>query len=155
MKRRRAVIFLVLITMGATAAAFTLWARSAKQPSALRVISEEEKATVPSLLAGPWVQDPDARVGKVKALHGADENRVLSELGEPNETFEFPVEEFYGEFRIELWNTYPPDDTRSRGVRILEWQWRYKEFSFAVWFHKVDGRWIVLDTCRWKKGIAF
>ncbi|MBX9625307.1 MAG: hypothetical protein K2X82_15985 [Gemmataceae bacterium] len=162
MKRRRAVILSVLVVGGA-AAIVASRPRSADRPpdprgaghSVFRVLSEAEKDVVPPPLARPWGQDRGKWVDKVEALHRATEERVLAALGEPNQTWEYPVDKAGDEFRIELWNTYPPGDARSRGVQILEWQWRYKEFSFAVWFHRVDGRWVVLNTLRWRKGIEF
>lgn len=79
----------------------------------------------------------------------------MEALGETNQTYEFSIEEGVGQFKIELLNTYPPGHPRTRGVRIREWQWKYREFSVAVWFHLVNGLWMVLDTCRWKKVIVF
>jgi hypothetical protein len=159
MKLRWVVGLFVLAAIAVAIAAAKVWPRLSRelgrQPPDVRVLSEEEKAAVPPLLAGPWGQGRDEHVGKVPTLHGATEERVLAALGAPSQTYEFPVEDGGDEFRIELWNTYPPGDARSWGVRIREWQWRYKEFSFAAWFHKVGGRWVVLDTCRWRKGIVF
>lgn len=129
MKRRRLIGLLVLVAAAATIAV-VMWPRlsrelgrtSGRQPSEYRVLSEVEKDAVPPLLAVPWGQGRDERVNKIVALHGATEDQVRAELGEPNQTYEFPVEDGGDEFRIELWNTYPPDAVRSRGVRILEWQ---------------------------------
>jgi hypothetical protein len=162
MTRRLWVVLLLLLVAGAWGAVF-LWPlgpsrglpRALRGPSESRLISETEKDAVPPLLAAAWGHGREASVRKVPSLHGATEERVLAELGEPNRTYEFPVEDGGDEFRIELWNTYPPGRPQSEGVRILEWEWRYKEFSFAAWFHKVGGRWVVLDTCLWKKGVAF
>jgi hypothetical protein len=155
MERQRVATFSALLIVGGVVAAVMLWPRLTNRHPVFRLISEEEKAIVPPLLAGAWGQGREECVGKIEALHGATEERVFSELGEPNQTYEFSIEDPVPEFRIELLNTYPPGHARSRGVRILEWQWRYREFSFAVWFHKSDGRWVVLDTCRWKKGVVF
>ncbi len=108
---------------------------------------------IPLLLVRPWGMGSGSF--KIAALHGDHQDRVLAEIGKPNWTSEYPVDDAAGEFRIELRNTYPFRDPRNRDVRILEWQWDYPEFSFAVWFHRVDGRWIVLNTCRWSKGTKF
>jgi hypothetical protein len=121
-------------------------------PAVFRNLSDAEKQKVPPLADQPW---GDRQVGKIKALHGRTQDEVVADLGEPNQMYEFSIEEGVDEFRIELLNTYPPGHPRSRGVRIREWQWKYREFRVAVWFHLLDGRWVVLDTCGWKKGIAF
>lgn len=136
-----------------------VWPRPSRErlppdPNEVHILSAAEKDIVPPLLNHLWPEfDPNH--GKILALHGATEQQVVTQLGEPNQTREFPVVDVPGEFGIELWNTYPPNDPRSQDVRIREWQWKYHEFSFAVWFHKVDGQWVVLDTCRWKKGVVF
>src|SRR5689334_12848800 len=117
-RRRRLGLVLLLLIVGAGAwAAVALWPRPRPPfhgPHERNVISEAEKDEVPPLLAATWGDGREVRVGKVASLHGATEGRVLAELGEPNQAYEFPVEDFNGEFRIELWNTYPPDDPRSR-----------------------------------------
>ena len=59
------------------------------------------------------------------------------------------------EFRIELYNIYPPDDPKTASVTIRELQWHYATYSIAVWLHRVKGKWIVLNTCRWKEGVVF
>jgi hypothetical protein len=121
-------------------------------PAVFRNLSNAEKEKVPPLADKSWGDRP---VDKIEALHGRTQDEVAANLGEPHQTYEFSIEQGVDEFRIELLNTYPPGHPRSRGVRIREWQWKYREFSVAVWFHLVEGRWVVLDTCRWKKGIAF
>ena len=139
-KYRRAIGLFVFLAVGGTA--LVGWGQ---RPNVNQVI--------PPLLAHPLGMGRDSF--KVAALHGAHQDRVLAEIGKPNRTWEYPVDDAAGEFRIELRNTYPFRDPRNRDVRILEWQWDCPEFSFAVWFHRVDGRWIVLDTCRWSKDTQF
>ena len=143
-KNRRVLVVLVLVL--ACAARIPWQGRDHVE----KVISEAEKDAVPPILDQPWGEGREQHVGKVQALHGANQERVQAELGEPNLTYEFPVDEAPGEFRVELHNSYRVGHLKSRGVRIREWQWWYKDFRFAVWFHKVDGGWVVLDTCRWR-----
>lgn len=145
---------LLLGAGGATLAGFALWwlLLGHSAPAVFHIISDEEKEDVPPVLDQPWRNE---LADKITALHGLIEEEVLLALGQPNQAGEFPIEKAVGEFRIELLNTYPPWHLRSWGVRIREWQWKYREFSIAVWFHRVNGRWVVLDTCRWKKGVVF
>ena len=107
---------------------------------------------VPAAVDLPW---RGSSVDRVDSLLGSIKDHVEEKLGKPNQTYEFSVEDGVDEFRIELLNTYPPGSARAKGVLIREWQWKYSTFSVAVWFHLVDGRWVVLDTCRWKKGVLF
>jgi hypothetical protein len=146
---------LVLVGLFLVIAVDWILSPSSRGTSSFRVISKDEKAIVPPLLAGPWREGRDESVAKVQSLNGATKAQVLAQLGEPNVTWESPVNQAAGEFRIELRNTYPFEDPRSKRVRILEWQWWYREFRFAVWFHKVEGEWVVLDTCRWRNSVRF
>jgi hypothetical protein len=146
---------LLLLGMGIAVVAVVVfgWFLSDRRvPAVFRNLLDAEKEKVPPLADQPWGDRP---VDKIETLHGRTQDEVAADLGEPNQTYEFSIEVGVDEFRIELLNTYPPGRPRSRGVRIREWEWKYREFSVAVWFHLVDGRWVVLDTCRWKKGIAF
>jgi hypothetical protein len=153
MRYRHAIKFLLGAAI-AILAVVVLWCVLSRHsaPALFRTLSDAEQHQVPPVADLPWENGP---VGKITALHGRTVAEVAAELGEPNQTYEFSVEDGVDEFRIELLNTYPPGQARSRGVRIREWQWKYREFSVAVWFHLVDGQWVVLDTCRWKKGIVF
>jgi hypothetical protein len=101
-----------------------------------------------------WEPGHDA-VEKIPQLHAKSLDFVLEDLGEPDRRDEFPMTEAVGEFRVELFNTYPPDDPTATNVRIKELQWDYSRHHIAVWFHKVDGEWRALDTCRWKEGVHF
>ena len=95
-------------------------------------------------------------VEKLSWLDGQPLAAVLAELGEPDTKSEFTMAKIpRGEFRVELFNTYPPGDPVAQQARILELQWHRKRYSIAVWMHKVNGEWAVLDSCRWQAGIAF
>lgn len=65
------------------------------------------------------------------------------------------MENCVGQFRIELFNTYPPNNPIARQAKIRELQWHRTRFHFAVWLHQVNEEWVVLDTCRWQEGVAF
>lgn len=103
----------------------------------------------------PWLDLGHAPVEKVERLHGLPVAKVLAEFGEPTYSYEFPMKERAGEFSIELWNFYPPDDPTVADVRIQELTWKHWGYSVAVWFHQVDGEWVALDSCRWQKGVEF
>jgi hypothetical protein len=107
---------------------------------------------IPEVANGPWGEMP---VDKIPVLVGATIEKVREQFGAPNHENEFPVDGGLPEFRVELLNTYPPGDPRSRGVRIREWRWQYPGFRVAIWFHRVEGEWIVLDTVRWRNGVEF
>ncbi len=107
---------------------------------------------VPDVAAMPWQDGP---VDRLTALAGQSLEKIQEQFGRPNQEYEFSMGGSLDEFRCELMNKYPPGSIRSIGVRIKEWQWRYRGFTVAVWFHQSDGEWVVLDTCRWKDGIAF
>jgi hypothetical protein len=95
-------------------------------------------------------------VERMPWLHGKSLSAVTAELGEPTRQFEYTMATSPGgEFRVELFNTYPPNDPKTADVRINELQWDRTRFHIAVWMHRVNGEWIVLDTCRWKTGVAF
>ena len=100
-----------------------------------------------------WGHDP---VERLPWLDGQPLGTVLAELGEPERRLEYTMANSPGgEFRVELYNTYPPDDPVAQQARILELQWHRNRYSIAVWMHKVNGEWAVLDSCRWQAGIAF
>ncbi len=96
-----------------------------------------------------------ADVEELPGLHGKTMEEVVGELGEPDYSYDFKMDQPMPEFRVELYNTYPPDDPKTWLVKIRERQWRRCRYSIAVWFHQVDGRWVALDTCRWKKDVVF
>ena len=111
------------------------------------------------LLGGLWAcrysDLGHADVEKIPRLHGKSLAVVVNELGDPNHTVEFPMSEAVGEFRVELYNTYPPSDPSTAAVRIKELQWDRPGYHITVWFHKIIQEWRVLDTCRWKEGVQF
>jgi len=109
-------------------------------------------------LSAPWWvgawRDPELVV-KLRHLHGKPLEAVIASLGKPDRQTEFIMAECVGELRTELFNTYPPDDPKVQQVLIKEWQWDRVGYHTALWMHQVNGEWVVLDTCRWKDGVAF
>jgi hypothetical protein len=109
-----------------------------------------------AVVTASWYWDwGHAWVEKLHHLHGQTPETVVAELGEPNTRHEFAMADCCDEFRIELFNVYPPTDPRTAQVRIKEFQWHHRRYHIAVWFHQVNGEWVAVDTCRWKEGIAF
>jgi hypothetical protein len=104
-----------------------------------------------------WYYDcGHASVEKIPRLHGKTVERVISELGQPDSVLSYTMANSPGdEFRIALFNFYPPDRPGSGDAPIKELWWKHRRYSVVVWFHKVGDRWIALDTCRWKQGVAF
>jgi len=103
-----------------------------------------------------WYKDlGHGLVEKLPHLHGRPIEAVVAELGEPDSRDEFAMADCGDKFRCELFNTYPPTDPRTAGVRIIELQWDRSRYHIAVWFHEMNGEWVVLNTCHWKKGVEF
>jgi hypothetical protein len=100
-----------------------------------------------------WGYEP---VEKLSRLHGQPLQTVLASLGQPDSQLDYTMADSpNGEFRIELYNTYPRTDPNAAKARIKELHWHRARYHIAVWLHYVNGDWVVLDTCRWKEGIAF
>lgn len=121
------------------------------------IVRRKFQLTALILLAGMiWYFDiPHQRVEKVPSIHGETLAEVLSEYGAPTDRTSFNMSQVPGEFRVELNNFYPPTAPHSAAVTIQELNWRYTPYTITAWFHKVDGTWVVLDTCRWKRGVQF
>jgi len=95
-------------------------------------------------------------VEKLQYLHGKRLDAVIANLGQPDRQLEYTMAESPGgEFRVELYNTYPPGNPKSAQARIKELQWHRARYHVAVWMHQINGEWLVLDTCPWREGIAF
>ena len=105
---------------------------------------------------GVWYFDISySPVEKVAALHGQTDSAILKQLGAPAYEYTFTMDEPLGEFQIELYNTYPPGSPNNPNVEIRECTWEYSRHRLTVWFHKPNGRWVALDTCRYQNGVVF
>lgn len=124
-----------------------------KRPVLIAILS----TVIVTMVVVVWWNSVSAdHVNKVRRLHGQTVKAVVSELGEPTEWDEFSMSSCCaGAFRIELQNFYPPKDPASANVRILEYIWHYNNHNVAAWFQAQNGTWVVLDTCRWDKGVEF
>jgi len=94
---------------------------------------------------------------KLTHLHGLNELAVTAQLGRPDYSNVFTSHQGQGlpEFYIEIQNTYRPDDPKTEGVQIKELRWKRTGYTEALFLHKVDGVWQVLESCRWEDGVAF
>jgi hypothetical protein len=100
-----------------------------------------------------WGHEP---VEKLPHFQGKSLQAVMASLGEPDRQLDYKMADSPGgEFRVELYNTYPPGDPKAAQARIKELQWHRARYHIAVWLHQVNGDWVVLETCRWKEGIVF
>lgn len=88
-------------------------------------------------------------------FHGQSRSAVIQSLGKPVHDLTYPMSEAVVEFRIALQNTYPLSNPANRNVEIQELWWRDGDYWITLWFHQVDGEWVVLASCRWHKNIAF
>lgn len=107
--------------------------------------------------AAPEVYVPEAPPGapdELPELHGKTDAQILAHLGPPTRKEAFTMGECCSEYDIELYNTYPPQMGHD-AVPIERWTWVYSGFTVALWFHKVEGTWTVLDTVRYGEGTEF
>ena len=108
------------------------------------------------LALGSWYFDlGHDYVEKVPGLHGRSMEEVRARFGPPDWERSFSMGDPLGEFYVELYNMYPPDDPNTKNVRITEWRWVYRRYNVAVLFQEVEGRWIVVSTCRWYHSVHF
>jgi len=123
-----------------------------------RLLSSDHKmrfilAAVVSLLLAGCHKD----VEELTQFHGMTEAAVIAEQGAPGSsnvmTLKRGVE--LPELYVEIHNTYHPDDPATDGVKIKELRWDRAGFTEAVFMHEVGGSWVVLESCRWKDGVAF
>ena len=92
---------------------------------------------------------------KLTSYHGQSRAQVVTELGQPQRDDKFPMSNAYGEFRIELQNTYPRSNPANANVEIEEMTWQDGNYWITLWLHQVNGQWVVLDSCRWHKDVRF
>lgn len=98
---------------------------------------------------------PERPVSEVPELHGQSDAAVLEILGDPNQKYEFTMDKAIGEFRVELYNTYPSGSPNNQNVEIREWTWVYQDHKLTLWLHRPNGSWVVLNTCRYRNGVVF
>jgi hypothetical protein len=80
-------------------------------------------------------------------LIGLTKTVILEKYGNPNTSIEFILSSRVHEYQYNLINIYPEPD--GKNIKILELTWVDDKFKFAVWFHKMDGEWRVIDNIKW------
>jgi hypothetical protein len=94
------------------------------------------------------IQDNDSLVlGKSLA-------EITARYGEPTRTYSFKMGDGIPEFRIELFNTYPPGDEH-KDVQILEHTYQLDGYKFTVWYHEQDKGWRGLEAVSYSDGVDF
>ena len=95
------------------------------------------------------VQDFDSLVRKKPRAE------LLEKWGESASSTEFKIGDGVPEFRIELYNDFPPGDPASAEVRIKEDTWRLDGYRFTMWSHQPEGRWQALQAVSYVDGVQF
>lgn len=91
---------------------------------------------------------PHGAATNASRLHGLKETQLFERLGIPKRTNEFTMDRVgASEFRIELFNFYPPGRPENSNTVIREYTWEYFRYRLTVWLHKPNDDWLVLDTC--------
>lgn len=99
---------------------------------------------------GPPVDDVD----ELPELEGKSPDEVVGRLGPFDATKNFVMADCCHEFEIELYNTYPPGEGHDE-VAIRRLDWAFDGYAVSVWFHKPEGEWVALDTCRYGDNVEF
>ena len=94
-------------------------------------------------------------VSSLPKYHGQTREAVESTLGTPTRTDKYPMSQAVGEMRVPLFNTYPASNPANANVMIEESWWKDGDYWITLWFHEVNGQWVVLDSCRWQKDVQF
>ena len=106
--------------------------------------------------AATWYFDiPHGPVEKIPSLHGQTYASLMKQLGNPSFEYSFTMDKRLSEFQIELHNTYPPESPNNPTVEIRECTWEYSRHRLTVWFHKMNGKWLALNTSRYKNDVVF
>ncbi len=80
---------------------------------------------------------------------------TIQQLGKPDAETSFRIGEIDGEFRVELYNTYPNDKGQNADVEIREATWRKGADNLTIWFHEVNGEWVEVHRLTWDKNAEF
>jgi len=96
-----------------------------------------------------------APVTSLPQYHGQSRRAVESALGKPTRTDKYPMSQAVGEMRAPLFNAYPTSNPANANVPIEESWWKDGDYWITLWFHQVNGQWVVLDSCRWHKDVRF
>lgn len=90
-------------------------------------------------------------------VRGKPMDELVKLYGPPHKTYEVKMDEGVPEFRIELYNDYPPGEPQSKGIIITEHTYRYDEdgYQATIWYHDVAGTMTALQAVSWNDGVKF
>jgi hypothetical protein len=94
-----------------------------------------------------------APVERSIALQGKTEREIDAVLGKCDYSNSFMLNDGLDQLRIELLNHYSNEQISY--VKIYEKRWRFRRYTIVVWFHYVNGEWVVIDNCRFQAGVKF
>ena len=86
---------------------------------------------------------------------GQTEEILTTELGPPTHKSSYTMDECVGELRVTLFNTYSPDRDDLAEIEIRELTWNLPTNKFTAWLHRPHGKWIILETFRYKTEAVF
>jgi hypothetical protein len=95
------------------------------------------------------------RPERVPQLHGRGVDDLVAELGSPEHDRTFTIGDIGDKLRVVLFQHYPRTVQENLQVPIRELRWTSRCHKLVVWCHSVEGRWVVLDTMRYGKRVAF
>lgn len=100
------------------------------------------------LKSGPLTESLDE-------LHGRTATQLIEDFGVPDFEDEYKIGDAVGEMRRPLLNHYPVSNPENKNVPIRELWWKDGDYTISVWFHRVNKKWVALDSLKWHKSIQF
>ncbi len=94
------------------------------------------------------------RAEHIPELNEKSVDDVLGKLGKPESTY-FTTADRVILMHDLIHHFYPQDKPGNGKVEIMIMNWERFCFYIRIWFHKVDGEWVVLHTLKWRKGHEF
>lgn len=90
------------------------------------------------------------------SMTGASETEVRAQLGEPDASDEFVIDNNLREFRIELFNYVTPEQVAAANMPIRELTWTMRVGqAITLWLSRSDNDWKVLHGLVWQKDADF
>ncbi len=95
-------------------------------------------------------------IEQVTELHGLTMEAVEARLGPPGKQGEMKIRDCANSRSLRfLLVHYPITKPGNADVTIRALQGEFHSYFLTIWFHQVNGEWVVLDTCRWHKDVQF
>ena len=103
-----------------------------------------------------FIMNRPSRPTTLSEYHGMTRNRVLAELGEPDDRFDLSLDQIKDEFHVELHNYLDSQVSHRAGETVfVEWRWNDGEYYIALWFCQIENEWTVVDSIRWHESVRF